>query len=613
MHWTNGIAAEAGGAFWQFTKRPFSPYQFISADTVTSNDQALSLNRPLSGIFARRILYFNSGVYRVNESYGHEFGQTVSFQDSMVFRTDGGDYNQAVIAELRIKPRGTGRQVARTGHGTNGNLSRQEGVSALVANFYMDGDGTNKLVLNGTGVAFTPYLVMFSGTSDTINNFVYVQPNSFVGGGARIRKAFAFAPASGAIFNVATVDSAFLLFDTARVTHSYVAGKMLIGFGDSTVTQARLRVNGSSLFNGWSGYWANVAADYTVRSFTDKNYVDSLKAVTIAGNVATATALQTGRTISVSTDATGTSASFDGTGNVTIPVTLATVNSNVGSFGSATQAGTFTVNGKGLITAASNITVTPAVGSVTGLGTNVATALAVNVGTAGAFVTNGGALGTPSSGVGDNLTTNTEAVTTSNTQLASTEFVMQNSYSWDHIINTIGTSNRGETVWKNYQVTTTSTMVDNIARYFAIWIPVATTLTGVRWWQATSGNYTADQENSISLYTYSGGTLTEVATTGNVAALWSGTANTLGQQAFTSTYAASAGLHFIAFLYNNSAQVTAPTVGSSGTMTNAGLISIGLSNSAKLVGTISGQNTLPSSQALSGVTNFTQTWWGAVY
>ena len=38
------------------------------------------------------------------------------------------------------------------------------------------------------------------------------------------------------------------------------------------------------------------------------------------------------------------------------------------------------------------------VGGVTGLGTGVATALAVNVGTAGAPVVNGGALGTPSSG-----------------------------------------------------------------------------------------------------------------------------------------------------------------------------------------------------------------------
>lgn len=68
-------------------------------------------------------------------------------------------------------------------------------------------------------------------------------------------------------------------------------------------------------------------------------------------------------------------------GDITAPqgsnsTTLATVNSDVGSFGSATQVGTFTVNGKGLITAASNATVTPAVGSITGLGTGVATWLA---------------------------------------------------------------------------------------------------------------------------------------------------------------------------------------------------------------------------------------------
>lgn len=57
-------------------------------------------------------------------------------------------------------------------------------------------------------------------------------------------------------------------------------------------------------------------------------------------------------------------------------ITLATVNGNVGSFGSATAAGTFTVNAKGLITAAGSTTITPAVGSITGLGTGVATFLA---------------------------------------------------------------------------------------------------------------------------------------------------------------------------------------------------------------------------------------------
>lgn len=138
----------------------------------------------------------------------------------------------------------------------------------------------------------------------------------------------------------------------------------------------------------------------------------------VTGNAGTATALQTARTIGTITgDATSAGSSFDGTANNTNALTLATVNANVGSFGSATAAPAVTVNAKGLVTAVSTNTITPAVGSITGLGTGVATALAVNVGSAGAPVVQNGALGTPSSGTITNLTGTATGATVGNALL----------------------------------------------------------------------------------------------------------------------------------------------------------------------------------------------------
>jgi hypothetical protein len=77
----------------------------------------------------------------------------------------------------------------------------------------------------------------------------------------------------------------------------------------------------------------------------------------LTGNADTATALETARDFSISGDATASSISFDGTANVGLALTLATVNSNVGTFGSQTQIPVVTVNSKGLVTAVSTASV----------------------------------------------------------------------------------------------------------------------------------------------------------------------------------------------------------------------------------------------------------------
>lgn len=70
----------------------------------------------------------------------------------------------------------------------------------------------------------------------------------------------------------------------------------------------------------------------------------SMGKASTAGAADTATALQTGRTIALSGDATGTSAAFDGTANVTIPVVLANSGAVAGTFTKVT------INAKGLVT-----------------------------------------------------------------------------------------------------------------------------------------------------------------------------------------------------------------------------------------------------------------------
>jgi hypothetical protein len=118
----------------------------------------------------------------------------------------------------------------------------------------------------------------------------------------------------------------------------------------------------------------------------------------VSGNAGTATALATGRTVAITGDLAYTSPSFDGSANVTAAGTLATVNSNTGSFGSTTSIPVITVNGKGLITAVSTATVSGSI-SVTGgdLTLSGNTGTAITNATLATVNSNTGAFGSSSS------------------------------------------------------------------------------------------------------------------------------------------------------------------------------------------------------------------------
>ena len=140
---------------------------------------------------------------------------------------------------------------------------------------------------------------------------------------------------------------------------------------------------------------------------------------------------------------------------------------------------------------------------------------------------------------------------------------------------------------------------DGSCRFVAIYIPITTTITGVRWFQAQQGNYVADNYNGIGLYSYSGGTLTLQASTTNDGNTWKGTTNTWQTKAFSSTFSASVGIYYIACLYNTNSETTAPTIGAASSMANAAVSNQDFTNSAKLSCAIGSQASLPTPQAIS--------------
>lgn len=174
----------------------------------------------------------------------------------------------------------------------------------------------------------------------------------------------------------ATTGTVITSGDTGTVTNTMLAGSI-----------ANAKLANSSVTIGTTAI-ALGASSTTLAGLTSVTSTSFIGALT--GNASTATKLATARTVAITGDISYTSPAFDGSTNVTAAATLATVNSNVGSFGSSTTVPVVTVNAKGLVTAVSTSAIPTASTSVAGLASFDNTQFTVTAGAVSISVIDGG-------------------------------------------------------------------------------------------------------------------------------------------------------------------------------------------------------------------------------
>ena len=137
---------------------------------------------------------------------------------------------------------------------------------------------------------------------------------------------------------------------TTDVTGTLQAGQFPALTGDITTTAGSLATTLATVNSNVGTFGSSSAVP--VITVNEKGLVTAVSTATISS------------ALSFIGDVTGT-----GTTGTDTTLTLATVNSNVGTFGDSSHVGQFTVNAKGLVTAASDVLITPsAIGAVENLG-----------------------------------------------------------------------------------------------------------------------------------------------------------------------------------------------------------------------------------------------------
>lgn len=286
------------------------------------------------------------------------------------------------------------------------------GNNALTANTSGSGNiaiGTNSLQYNTTGsnntvLGYQAGVSITTGSSNTIIGLISgsstLSNTVLIGAGTTER---------------IKVDGTGLYINGS----TYAVSTSLSVAGDAGATQAVALATDTLKFVGGTGVTTTVSSAGSIESVTIDLENTSVSAGSYGGatQVGGFTVDAQGRLTSASNTAiaaatlTGDVSNITVTPGATTTVTLNTVNSNVGSFGSSVAIPVVTVNGKGLVTAVSTVAPkTPSLNEVTAVGATSAAAITINNTTestntvSGALIVSGGLGVSKNLNIGGNLT-----------------------------------------------------------------------------------------------------------------------------------------------------------------------------------------------------------------
>jgi hypothetical protein len=407
---------------------------------------------------------FVAGGYEQMRVYGTASAVNYAFITGNVtgfpvtFGSQGSDTNIGI----NLTPKGTGIIYANsnnTSTSTSTGALVVLGGIGVVGNVYSGGTVTGTHAGSGALLTSIPLSSAVAGTLQIANGGTNSTATPTAGAIAYgTGTAFAWSPAGGA---------------AGQILVSGGAGAPIWAANSITINGTSVSLGGSITIASSGGNYANIANTVNVSTAsTGTFYPLMVNAVlgTLGANAASALNFNAA------------------TGNLTSTAVTAT-----------SHYGTYYGSGSGL-------TGVPISTGISGLGTSVATALGVAVGTSGAFVTNGGALGTPASGTLTNCTFPTLNQNTTGSANAATYVT--------------GTSTVPNTALVNSSVTIGSTAVSlgSTVTSFA-----GVTLTSPTFTTPTLGTPASGTLTNCTGYTGSAGSVANALTVGTGLSLSSGT------------------------------------------------------------------------------------------